>query len=76
MKKSKLLVLAAFSALALTACGGNTNTGGKGELPSGGEAVDVKEEAGKEKVKERVNKVPAAYSKIEGITLNENASGS
>lgn len=62
MKNTKLLVLAAFAALSLSACGGN---GGQksGELPSGGTNVDVSTETGTSELKARLNNVSEAYSK-------------
>ena len=53
MKKSKLLVLAAMTALTLVGCGGGNNSGKGGELPSGGKEVDVSTETGKTTLKER-----------------------
>ena len=77
MKKSKLLVLAAMTALTLVGCGGGNNSGKGGELPSGGKEVDVSTETGKTTLKERLNNTVKAYGELnlESFGVKESVSG-
>ncbi len=81
MKKTKLLVLTAMTALALAGC---NNKAKEGELPSGGKTVDVTTEAGKATLKDRLNAVSKAYEEnsfdsasltgtLSGVNLNATA---
>ena len=74
MKKAKLLVLAAMSALLLAGCAGGQSSG---TLPSGGKEEKVTEEAGKATLKSRLNSTKEAYEKLEvsGVQLTASASG-
>lgn len=72
MRKVKLLVLTAMSALALVGCGGKTGT-----LPSGGKDVDVTNEEGQATLKERLSAVEKAYtnSSFDSASLKAVTSG-
>ena len=73
MKKAKLLVLAAMSALLLAGCGGQS----AGSLPSGGKEEKLSEESGKATLKSRLNSTKEAYEKLDvtGIQLTSSTSG-
>ena len=77
MKKSKLLVLAAMTALTLVGCGGGDSGAKGGQLPSGGKEVDVSTETGKATLKERLDNTVKAYGelKLESIGVKSVTSG-
>ena len=73
MKKTKLLILTAMSALLLVGCN-NTKTG---TLPSGGKSVDVTTEGGEATLKDKLSATIEAYKnlKLDSASVTATASG-
>ena len=66
MKKTKLLVLTAMTALLLTGCTTSSGSSAKaGSLPSGGKSVDVTTEAGQEVMQARLESATKAYQGLD-----------
>ena len=73
MKRTKLLVLTAMSALVLVGCNKNK----AGTLPSGGKDVDVTTEEGEKTLKDKLHETVEAYKnlKLDSASLTSTTSG-